>query len=96
MFGDDTILYLFVDNPVRNAELLRGLEKISKWATEWLVKFSPGKTKNMVLTRKKKHKQLSPLKMSGTSLQVFCHTHLGVRIAQDLSWDEHIENLAGQ
>ena len=96
LFADDTILYLFVNNPVRNAELLnRDLEKISNWATEWLVKFSPSKTKTMVLTRKKTHGQLPPLKMSGASLQeVHSHTHLGVTIAKNLSWDEHIESLA--
>ena len=49
----------------------------------------------MVLTRKKKHKQLPSLKMSGTSPQeVHSHTHLGVTIAKNLSWNEHIESLA--
>ena len=48
----------------------------------------------MVLNRKKKHKQLPQLKMSGASLQeVHSCAHVGVTIAKNLSWDEHIESL---
>ncbi len=96
LFADDTVLYLFVDNPIRNAQTLnRDLEKISSWASEWLVKFSPSKTKTMVITRKKKHEHFPPLKMSGTNLdEVKSHKHLGVTLAKNLCWDEHIEDIA--
>ena len=74
----DTVLYLFFDNPLCNGELLdKDFENICNWAAEWLVKFSPSKTKTMVLTRKKKHEQLSPLNMNAASLiaqEVYSHT----------------------
>ena len=48
LYADDTILYMFIDNPVSNAESLkRDLSKIHDWALEWLFKFSPSTTKTM-------------------------------------------------
>ena len=95
LFADDTILYLFVDNPVANsAALNRDLEKLSKWASDWLVKFSPTKTKAMTISWKTKLPNFPPLIMSGTPLEeVQSHKHLGLTFSKDLDWREHIENL---
>lgn len=95
LFADDTILYLYVDNPVSNARALNNdLDLISKWASEWLIKFSPAKTKSMIMTKKKHKLNYPPLEMGGTKLEnVECHKHLGVSISKDLSWNEHIENI---
>ena len=39
LFADDTILYVFLDNPAQNTEALNhDIENISNWASEWLVK----------------------------------------------------------
>ena len=55
LFADDTILYLFVDNPVASAQALNeDLERMNNWASQWLVKFSPHKTKTMNISKKKK------------------------------------------
>ncbi len=54
LFADDTILYMFIDNPLRDAASLnKDLANLSKWAQEWLVTFSPTKTKSMTITRKR-------------------------------------------
>ncbi len=95
LFADDTVLYLFIDNPVQNAEALnRDLENLSNWALEWLVKFSPSKTKTMIISRKRKLGNFPPLTMNGKNLEeVQSFKHLGVTITNNLNWDEHIENL---
>ncbi len=96
LFADDTILYLFVDNPVESAQALNDdLERINNWASQWLVKFSPSKTKTMTLSKKKKPIVAPPLIMNGTVLNnVASHKHLGVTFSKNLSWQEHIEDLA--
>ena len=96
LFADDTILYLFVDNPVANAYALnKDLEHINNWATEWLINFSPPKTKTMVITRKRRKIHYPPLSMNGTVLQdVQSHKHLGVTFSNNLLWDEHVEDLS--
>ena len=96
LFADDTILYLFVDNPVADAIALnKDLANLSDWASEWLVKFSPSKTKTMIMTRKRKKPKHPKLCMAGTVLNdVTAHKHLGVTLANDLTWNEHIEDVA--
>ena len=95
LFADDTVMYLFVDNPIANAEALnKDLENLSIWATEWLVNFSPAKTKSMIFTRKRKKQHYPPLFMDGQTLDnVESHKHLGVTFSTNLSWNEHIENI---
>ena len=95
LFADDTILYLFIDDPVHNAESLnRDLEHLSAWASQWLVKFSPSKTKTMIMSHKRKHEHHPPLMMDGATLDnVASHKHLGVTLSKNLTWDEHIEDI---
>ena len=53
LFADDTSLYIIVDSPDHAAQLLiADLEKITKWAETWLVKFNPGKTESLLISRK--------------------------------------------
>ena len=53
LFADDTSLFIVVDNPVTAAGQLNiDLQKISQWATTWLVSFNPSKTEAMLFSRK--------------------------------------------
>ena len=73
LFADDTILYLFVDNPVHC-----DLEKMSNWASAWVVKFSQSKTKTMIINRNRKGANFPPLNMNDENLEeVQLHKHLG-------------------
>ena len=55
-FADDTTLFVFVDNPVQSATVLNNdLENLNIWAQQWLVQFSPSKTKAMPISFKVKH-----------------------------------------
>ena len=96
LFADDTILYLFVDNPVACAAALNNdLERIGNWALEWLVKFSAPKTKTMFISKKKKKNVNPPLVMNRSLLEeVTTYKHLGVTFSNDLTWNNHIETIA--
>ena len=55
LFADDTSLYIEFDNANSASEALNeDLINIQQWADQWLVKFSPSKTKLMTCTYKKK------------------------------------------
>ncbi len=96
LFADDTILYLFVDNPITSAVALdEDLKSLDEWANKWLIKFSPSKTKTMLVSKKKKILSHPKLSMGETNLdEVKSHKHLGLILSHDLSWSEHIEDLA--
>ena len=53
LFADDTSLYIIVENPDAAAGILNtDLNKISKWAKSWLVKFNPNKNESRIISRK--------------------------------------------
>ena len=54
LFADDTSLYIIVDCPLQEGQLLnRDLNAISIWANSWLVTFNPSKTLFMRISQKK-------------------------------------------
>ena len=64
LFADDTSVYIIIDDPVAAAELLNlDLDKITKWAKEWLVKFNPNKTESLLISCKTNRLVHPPLSM---------------------------------
>ena len=52
LFADDTSLYIIVDDAVQAAETLNlDLEKVSRWAQQWLVTFNPAKSESILFSR---------------------------------------------
>ena len=48
LFADDTSLYIVVEDPTLAAELLNAdMEKVARWAKQWLVSFNPLKTESL-------------------------------------------------
>ena len=96
LFADDTILYVIADDPADSVENLnRDLQNIKTWADQWLVKFSPSKTKSLTLRKKSKDNVAPPPLIFGDTEvdEVTSHKHLGVTISSDLSWGTHIDNI---
>ena len=53
LFADDTTLYVTFENQnTANAILNENIKHIVEWATQWLVTFSPSKTKSMTASVK--------------------------------------------
>ena len=95
LFADDTSLFIIVDNPDVAAEILNAdLEKISKWAEAWLVKFNPLKTESLHISRKTNKPVHPSLIMLGQQInEVEFHKHLGIYFSNDGSWHKHIDYI---
>ena len=93
LFADDTSLYIDFENPYEAKQILNSdLENIKEWANQWLVKFSPSKTKSMTMTFKKR--QNPALTFDNSDLvDVENHRHLGITLSNNLSWSKHISTL---
>ena len=95
LFADDTTLYLVVDNPTRAADLLNSdLHKVHNWSKDWLVKFNPNKTEELVISRKTLQPRHPPLYMNNVQIkQVDSHKHIGVTLNNNCSWGDHINDI---
>ena len=80
LFADDTSLYIIVDDAIQAAETLNlDLEKISCWAQQWLVTFTPAKSESILFSRKLNKPCHPPVSMDETQInEVTSHKHLGV------------------
>ena len=95
LFADDTSLYIIVDDAIQAAETLNSdLEKISRWAQQWLVTFNPAKSESILFSRKLNKPYHPPVSMDETQInEVMSHKHLGVIFSNDCSWHNHIEHI---
>ena len=91
LFADDTTIFVDVDDPVVAADTLNNdLQKMSDWANQWLVTFSPPKTQSMIISYKKDAHHPAVF-LNGTQIEeVSSHKHLGVTISNNLKWNNHI------
>ena len=93
LFADDTTIFVEVDNPETAAETLNNdLRNMSDWANQWLVTFSPPKTKSMIVSFK--HDVYHPpLFFNDTQIDVVSsHKHLGITLSDNLKWNDHVHS----
>ena len=95
LFADDTSLCIIVDDTIQAAETLNlDLEKVSRWAQQWLVSFNPAKSESILFSRKLNKPYHPPVLMNETQInEVTSHKHLGVIFSNDCSWHNHIEHI---
>jgi hypothetical protein len=95
LFADDTCLFIEVDDPDDAAEALNNdLHQLNEWATKWKVSFSPPKTKDLVISRKREERDHPVLYLDRAPInRVQSHKHLGLTICSDLTWGTHITEV---
>ena len=93
LFADDTSVFIeFDENSNAEAVLNTDMDNIRQWADQWLVSFSPHKTKLLTCSFKKKPSH--PIYFNDVQLQnVASHKHLGITFSSNLSWNVHIDAL---
>ena len=72
------------------------LKKIAKWAEAWLVKFSPLKTKSLLISRKINKPVHPSLIILGQQIkinEVEFHKHSGIYFSNGGSWHKHIDYI---
>ena len=70
------------------------LEKLNQWANRWQVDFSPPKTKELVISRKRDPPIHPQLYLDGAPIvRVDSHKHLGLTVSEDLTWKVHIQEM---
>ena len=96
LFADDTCLFIEVDDPDTQAlQLNEDLEHLNGWAKKWHVDFSPPKTEELLISRKRTPINHSLLYLDNTPIKsVSHHKHLGLTISRDLTWAEHIRIIS--
>ena len=94
LFADDTSIYIDFDNAESASTILNNdMVAIQNWADQWLVKFSPPKTKLLTCSFKN-NGNYPPVKFNDVILQkTDSHKHLGITLSSNLSWNVHIENI---
>jgi hypothetical protein len=94
LFADDTCLFIEVDNHTDAANKINeDLVKIHDWSNEWLVDFSPKKTKDLIISNRTSI-DYPELKLDNIPIpRVTEHKHLGVTLANDLTWKKHAYNI---
>ena len=92
LFADDTSMSASSQNNTELKETLNhDLEELVVWSKKWKVKFNPDKTELLCIGKNMEDFNLR----FGDSviLPVESHKHLGVTLASNAKWSQHIDNI---
>ena len=96
LFADDCVLYRQVKSE-SDCELLQDdLQNLEKWEQKWSMSFNPSKCNSINITRKHKKITHSFSLHNQTSANVISTTNLGVELASDLTWSNHINKTCAK
>jgi hypothetical protein len=95
LFADDTSLMEIIEQHQQSyAKINRDLNRLSRWASKWLVTFNATKTVYLQVSRKLNPAPKPILMLNGTQVkEVPTHKHLGLTFNSTLSWSDHIGAL---
>ena len=98
LYADDILLYRAIDSPDDYALLQHDVNTLGAWSSIKLLKFNPSKCKTMFISRRRLRKsEPNPLFLNGSLIEaVDCIKHLGISIASDLSWSQHIQFITSK
>ena len=95
LFADDTCLFIEIEDPeVQAIQLNEDLESLNKWAKKWHVDFSPPKTEEVIISRKRLQQAHPVSYLDNVPIKlVENHKHLGLILASDLKWTDHVTSI---
>jgi hypothetical protein len=95
LFADDTCLFIEVEDPPVQGDMInKDLAAIAQWADKWHVEFSPPKTEEVLISRKRNLVAHPELILNGQPIKSLAHhKHLGLIISDNLTWNEHIVHI---
>lgn len=96
MFADDTLLYKPVFSRGDLVAFQSDIHHLVDWVKARKLRLNVGKTKSMLISRKRKREPLV-LEVDGTVIEeVGSVKYLGVTVTSDLTWNEHITNICAR
>ncbi len=96
LFADDTIVYRNITNADDASLLQRDLCALQIWEKKWGMSFNPSKCNTIHITRKKKP-TITIYNLKDEPLEaVKVASYLGVQIADDLTWHNHIAKVCAK
>ena len=97
LFADDTSLLEVIDkdDPLSSFEKInRDLDRLKQWSVQWRSQFNESKSVYMIVTKKKTEPAYPTVMMNNVQLRkVDSHTHLGLTINKNLTWNDHIDRI---
>ena len=92
LFADDTCIYEPIADPATSMTKVNSdLDKLARWASQWLVNFNPTKTKYLIFSKRTSIPIYPDLYLDGKKLsKVNAHCHLGLTLSDNMCWDKHI------
>ena len=98
LYADDILLYWAIDSPDDYALLQHDVNTLGAWSSIKLLKFNPSKCKTMFISRRRlMRSEPSSLFLNGSLIEaVDCIKYLGISIASDLSWSQHIQSITSK
>ena len=98
LFADDTCLFIEVDDRIETANKINeDLSHIFRWSNQWIVQFSPSKTKSLVISNKKDSNLNPPVFINDQPIdEVTSYKYLGLHFTSNLRWNLHIDNITSK
>ena len=95
MFADDTTAFCIAENIDQLTPKIQEISsRLQNWSTLNGMVIHPGKTKVMILSKKKIVGPIQNITMSGRSLEIVdCHKVLGITIDKNLVWKKQLEKV---
>lgn len=93
LYADDCVLYEKITTTEDQVRLNNDFTKIITWCDQWQMCVNYDKTVFMRITQKKKPLLFNYTAKNKVLSQVNTYKYLGLRICNNLSWTEHIDNV---
>ena len=93
------LFFIIHDSVITTSELNSDLSRIKQWAFQWKMRFNPDLNKQaqeVIFSRKLKKVCHPPLRFNNNVSQASLQKHLGLKLDDRLTFDEHLTNVSNK